>query len=64
MNLQPISNTPKVRTYCLVCNIQLQRILLLFGSLFAVVAIVAAATTAAAATRAVSAGLARTLAGS
>jgi hypothetical protein len=49
MNVQAISNTPKVRTYRLVRNIHLRGIILLFGGLFAIAAIVAAAATAAAA---------------
>jgi hypothetical protein len=47
MNVQAISNSPKVRTYCLVRNIHLRGIVLLFGGLLAVAAIVTAATAAA-----------------
>jgi hypothetical protein len=53
---------PKVRTYHSVCNIHLRRILLSFGDLSALAAIIADAATAVAATGAVFAGLARTFA--
>jgi hypothetical protein len=48
MNVQAISNTPKVRTYRLVRDIHLRGIILLFGSLFTAAAIVATAAAAAA----------------